>query len=132
MHVAAQYPLLSFRPKHALSFFDHVELTLTTRRFESCIACTASQPAGPSCSTGSVSEVGTSFEPAQIEVVLNDQVVWTNRSTQTHTVTFDNFSSLSDVALDAGGSWEVKFSAAGTYAYHCTIHAAMTGTIIVS
>src|SRR5207302_8102345 len=61
----------------------------TRRILELAVALLALSPAARAA-TGSVSEVGTSFEPAQIEVVPNDQVVWTNRSTQTHTVTFDN------------------------------------------
>src|SRR4051794_38484019 len=40
--------------------------------------------------TSSVSEVGTSFQPTQIDTAANDTVVWTNRSTQSHTVTFDS------------------------------------------
>jgi plastocyanin len=34
--------------------------------------------------------------------------------------------------LDEGASGKVTFTKAGTYAYHCNIHASMTGTIVVS
>jgi plastocyanin len=40
---------------------------------------------------------------------------------------------LSDAELDPGATWEVKFTAAGTYNYLCTIHApSMKGEITVS
>jgi plastocyanin len=50
-------------------------------------------------------------------------------------VTFQdaNDSCLSDASLDPGATWEVKFNAAGTYNYLCTIHAPnMKGSITVS
>lgn len=49
-----------------------------------------------------------------------------------HTITFDNEWSLSDPSLQPGGTWEVKFTTAGTYQYHCSIHPNMVGTIVVS
>ena len=51
-----------------------------------------------------------------------------------HTVTFDssNASCLSDLALNPGSTWEVKFTQAGTYTYHCTVHPGMNGSITIS
>src|SRR2546422_476101 len=96
--------------------------------------------------TGSVGEVGTSFQPAQIDVAANDQVVWTNRSNQSHTVTFDNGPDLNPscnpntpallrVGCQApGASTQRTFTAPGTYPYHCKIHTAegMTGVVVVT
>jgi plastocyanin len=95
--------------------------------------------------TEGVSEVGTSFQPAQIDVAVNDQVVWTNRSTQNHTVTFDNGPDLNpncdpkallfQPGCQAPGATVSRtFSAPGTYAYHCRFHQAqgMTGVIVVT
>jgi len=119
---------------------------MNTRRILVLAAALLALSPAARAATGSVSEVGTSFEPAQIEVVPNDQVVWTNRSTQTHTVTFDNGPDLnpncnpSTPALlrsgcQAPGSTVARtFSTPGTYAYHCKLHAAegMTGVVVVS
>jgi len=72
------------------------------------------------------------FVPTEQTAHVGDVIQWTNTASVTHTVTFDSFPSLSDPTLSSGGTWEVKFNAAGTYAYHCTIHAGMTGTLTVS
>lgn len=72
------------------------------------------------------------FSPTSTSAHVGDVVEWKNTGSIGHTVTFDNQSSLNDPSLNGGGTWQVKFNAAGTYAYHCTIHPQMTGTITVS
>jgi len=49
-----------------------------------------------------------------------------------HTITFDAESSLSDPSLQPGATWDIKFTTAGTYHYHCSIHPTMIGTIVIS
>lgn len=71
------------------------------------------------------------FSPTSLSVNTGDIVQWTNTGSTTHTVTFDSASSLSDPSLAGGSTWQVKFTSPGSYAYHCTIHAGMTGTITV-
>ena len=41
-----------------------------------------------------VDEGTSSFSPKRVEIALNDKVVWTNRSSATHTVTFDDGTDL--------------------------------------
>lgn len=72
------------------------------------------------------------FSPTSSTAHVGDIVEWTNSGTVQHTVTFDTQQSLSDPSLTPGGTWEVKFSQAGTYNYKCTIHPGMNGTITVS
>ena len=72
------------------------------------------------------------FSPTSVTAHVGDVIEWTNTGTVTHTVTFDSQPSLSDPSLNASGTWEVRFNAAGTYAFHCTIHPGMTGTLTVS
>ena len=72
------------------------------------------------------------FDPAMQTAHVGDVIQWTNTGSVTHTSTFDSEPSLNDPSLDPGGVWEVKFTTAGTYQYHCTIHSAMVGTIVVS
>ena len=75
------------------------------------------------------------FVPASTTAQVGDVVEFKNTGTVTHTVTFQdpNDGCLSDATLMAGSTWEVKFTAAGTYNYMCTIHAPnMKGEITVT
>jgi plastocyanin len=105
-------------------------------------AFAAPRPAG--AGTANVDEVGTSFQPTQVTVVVNDRVVWTNRSSTSHTVTFDGGPDLNPgcntlaplaVGCQAPGSTVQRtFTAPGRYSYHCKIHASqgMTGVVVVA
>ena len=88
-----------------------------------------------------VEEVGTSFQPSEIRIGVNDRVVWTNRSSQSHTVTFTGGPDLHpscDPLLrlgcqGPGATVEHTFTSAGTFAYHCKIHPdSMRGTVVVA
>ena len=57
-------------------------------------------------------------------------VLWTNTGSATHTVTFDNGKDCGSLA--AGDLLHVQFNAPGTYAYHCSIHSSMKGTVTVN
>jgi plastocyanin len=72
------------------------------------------------------------FDPAMQTAHVGDIIQWSNTGSVMHTVTFDSEPSLTDPSLDPGGVWEVKFTKAGTYQYHCSIHQTMVGTIVVS
>ena len=39
--------------------------------------------------------------------------------------------SLTSATLNQGDTWQVKFTVAGTYAYHCTFHPGMDGQLTV-
>jgi plastocyanin len=83
--------------------------------------------------TDKISATGQlAFEPAMLTVHVGDIIQWTNTASFEHTITFDSESSLSDPSLQPGGTWEVKFTTAGTYQFHCSIHPQMVGTIVVS
>jgi plastocyanin len=72
------------------------------------------------------------FTPTNPTVHVGDVIQWTVPGTTNHTVTFISQSTLTDVSLVPGGTWEVKFTTPGTYAYICAIHPGMNGSIIVS
>jgi plastocyanin len=94
-----------------------------------------------------VSEVGTAFQPAEVRIGVNDRVVWTNRSTQSHTVTFvggpdlhpscdPNTPALLRVGCQgAGGTVERTFTSPGTFSYYCKLHQnvdpPMRGSVVV-
>ena len=75
-----------------------------------------------------VSIAGFAFNPQTITVKAGDTVTWTNNDSATHTATGAGFDTGQ---LGGGASGSVTFSTAGTFAYHCSIHSSMTGTVIV-
>jgi MYXO-CTERM domain-containing protein len=79
----------------------------------------------------SVTIASFAFSPQTVTVAVGDSVTWTNNDGTGHTATADDGSF--DTGTIAGGASEsATFTTAGTVAYHCTIHAAMTGTIVVT
>ena len=72
------------------------------------------------------------YAPDTITLVMgvNNTVTFTNHDTATHTVTA-NDGSFDSGDIHAGQSWTHKFSAVGTYAFHCTYHSWMQGTVRV-
>jgi plastocyanin len=72
------------------------------------------------------------FDPVMQTAHVGDIIQWTNTGSVEHTITFDTEPSLSDPSRQPGSTWEVKFTTAGTYQYHCSIHSGMVGTIVVS
>lgn len=57
------------------------------------------------------------------------EIAISNRDGFAHTVTADDGSF--SVGIDGGATQTLVIDAAGTYAIHCNIHPAMTGTIVV-
>lgn len=70
------------------------------------------------------------FDPAMVKVALNDSVVWHNVSEVTHTTTANLFNWW-DHTIGASDQNSVTMTHAGMWAYHCEIHAGMTGKVKV-
>jgi len=72
------------------------------------------------------------FSPTSQTAKVGQVVQWDNTGTVLHNITFDDPAScLTDSAFQPGGTWQIKFSQAGTYTYHCTIHPGMDGKLTV-
>ncbi len=89
----------------------------------------ASEAAGPS--TLQVAIVDNAFTPATAEVAMGDEVAWTNRGDNPHTVTFADDGPDSG-NLSSGGTFRATFDEAGELSYVCSIHSQMQGTVTVS
>ncbi len=74
--------------------------------------------------------VGFAFTPSSVTVHVGDSVEWTNGDGVTHTATADD-ASWNTGPIASGTNASVSFDTAGTFAYHCTIHASMHGTVVV-
>jgi plastocyanin len=73
-----------------------------------------------------------SFAPNAVTITKGGTVTWTNEAgTTAHNVTFTTSGSPSDIGNMTSGNATRTFNTAGTYTYHCTNHASMTGTVTV-
>jgi uncharacterized repeat protein (TIGR01451 family) len=70
------------------------------------------------------------YQPNPITVKAGDTVTWTNSGSLAHSVTADD-NSFDSGLVNAGSTFSHTFSAAGTFAYHCTPHPWMKATVIV-
>lgn len=87
-------------------------------------------PAGAGAAMQPVSVQFDAFAPSQLDVLPGETVEWSNVSPRVHTVTSDT--ALFDSGeLGPDGRFAHRYDAAGTYAYHCTIHPGMAGEIDV-
>jgi plastocyanin len=87
--------------------------------------------AGSTAATdGSVSIVFRSYQPALLSVEAGATVTWKNNGLTPHTVTADG-GQFDSGRMNAGTSFSVTFNTPGSFAYSCTIHPTMHGTVIV-
>jgi plastocyanin len=70
------------------------------------------------------------FSPGSTTIAAGDTVIWSNDDTTGHTATAGD-GTFDTGTIAPGDTASVTFAKAGTYAYTCTIHPAMTGTIVV-
>lgn len=73
-----------------------------------------------------------SFAPTAATVAKGGVIQWKNTGSIAHNVTFDSQSALTSGTLQRGDTWQVQFSVAGTYSYHCTFHPGMNGQVTVT
>ena len=91
--------------------------------------------AGASLGAAAVKISGTDalqFSPTSQTAKVGQVIEWTNTGTVLHNITFDEASCLTDNAFQPQATWDIKFTQAGTYPYHCTIHPGMDGSLTVS
>jgi plastocyanin len=72
------------------------------------------------------------FAPTTVAVKSGEVIQWKNTGSAPHNVTFDDQPALTSGILQQGDTWQVQFTTAGTYRYHCTLHAGMNGQITVA
>lgn len=70
------------------------------------------------------------FNPPMLTITAGTTVKWTNKDNSAHTVAGDDGSWRSS-RLNRGSTFTFTFTQPGTYTYFCSLHPAMTGTIIV-
>ena len=71
------------------------------------------------------------FNPTTITIKSGTRVTWVNNDSVPHTVTSDSGSLLNSGTLAPGQSFSFSFSSVTSVNYHCALHPAMKGTVIV-
>jgi plastocyanin len=84
----------------------------------------------------------STFAPSVLRVSVGETVTWVNHDDFLHTVTSirrgqgaaagSGLGSRFDHRLKRDETFSFYFERAGTYAYHCTIHPEMRGSIVVA
>lgn len=72
-----------------------------------------------------------SYQPRDLVVLVGTKITWTNTDSVAHDVVSDSNAWSASPLLNKGESFSVTLLTEGTYAYHCTPHSFMTGTITV-
>jgi plastocyanin len=80
--------------------------------------------------TATVRTPTLAFTPSAVTLARDGTVTWTFGATS-HSVIFDDAGAPSNIAACLNCSNARLFPTAGAWAYHCGIHASMTGTITV-
>jgi len=73
--------------------------------------------------------VGLSFQPRTINVPVGKRVLWRWTDSVVHNVVSDDFVSSKS---QGGGAYAVSFDKPGTFAYRCSLHTGMDGTVVVT
>ena len=70
------------------------------------------------------------FNPQSLTVKAGTTVTWTNKDDIPHAIAAVN-KQFKSKALDTDDAYSFTFTTPGTYAYFCSLHPHMTGTIVV-
>jgi plastocyanin len=107
------------------------------------VGCGSSSPTSPSTSTSpqgpgidftiniNGDKGGQSYAPSPLTMRVGQVVNWHNLDSIEHTATLDGMFDSGKIAAFSAHDNAVTMSKAGTFTYHCTIHAGMIGTIVV-
>ena len=117
------------QPRPAFSTFTSFNITTVTTSTSTTALTQVQVSILPNAGTDTTSP---GYSPQQIVVVIgvNNTVTWVNNDNVPHTVTAKD-GSFDSGNLNPGQSFTYTFTKAGTYAYTCTYHSWMNGTVIV-
>jgi len=99
---------------------------------------TTAPPTTPIPSTVDVSLQNFAFVPPSVTISKGTTITWTNLDSAPHTIISDATTLFQTGAmfrsnqLLQGQKYSFTFNTEGTFAYHCSIHPFMTGTITVT
>ena len=86
--------------------------------------------AAPASAAHVVTISGFAFSPKVLTVSAGEPVTFANKDQEAHTVVAAD-GAFSSSGLDTNDTWTVRLTKPGTYAYFCSLHPYMKGTLIV-
>jgi plastocyanin len=97
------------------------------------VACAAQAPAAFAANTNVNLTTSKTFSPASVTVAPGDSVTWTWTEARSHNVTSVSAGAETiSSGTKSSGTYVKTFTTPGTYAYHCTLHSGMNGSVTVS
>lgn len=94
--------------------------------------CLVHGPAPVQAASQTVTIQSFAFNPPTVTVQVGDSVTWMNRDSVPHTSTSDVPTVWDSGLLSQGQSFPFTFTMAGSFAYHCTVHPFMHGSVMVN
>lgn len=95
--------------------------------------CGGGDSAEPAAKSAQVEITDFEYAPAEVRVAVGGTVTFVNRDRADHTATAREGvpAEIDTTRLASGDSGQVRLSRAGRYAYVCTFHPYMKGTVVV-
>ena len=98
-------------------------------------ACSSDDSSGPDDVT-TITMNSSTFSPADVTIEVGESVRWVNAQAVAHTITPANPQQAGVWATQAvpattGFAFQARMNTAGTFNYSCTLHAGMTGRVVV-
>lgn len=95
------------------------------------VSITVNAPAVGSLAATVQATAGNVFSPAAVTITEGGTVTWAFGATE-HNVVFQTAGAPSNIAVTSNGNVNRDFSTVGTFAYVCSLHAGMSGTVNVA
>jgi plastocyanin len=86
---------------------------------------------GDPATTVTASIEGSTFVPATINAKVGDVITWTNADSVPHGIELDDGPACTKT-IGGGTSGSGSFSQAGTFPFHCSVHASMKGSFTIA
>jgi plastocyanin len=93
-------------------------------------AAPAPPPPAPGATAREVAMIDLDFSPRAVSAAAGDTITWVNRGSAIHTATADGAAFDSGI-VSPGGRFTFRAATPGTFAYRCTVHPGMRGTVTV-
>ena len=105
---------------------DHAAKAATAAQPTACAVAIAASPSAVTVAIDSFA-----FDPPTVTVPAGATVTWVNHDDIPHLVAADD-RSFKSPPMDTDDRYAMTFAKPGTYAYFCTLHPHMTGTVVVT